>query len=78
MATISGRHLVGGVPVAGIIVRCYPYTGRNIELAVLEDSTTTDANGDYSLACADTGLRLRTIIDPDNVKRALIHEVTPV
>ena len=77
MAAITGKHTVDGVPVEGIIIRCYPYTGRNIALATLEDATMTDVNGDYSLSCADTGLRLRKIIDPNNAKKALIDEVTP-
>jgi len=78
MATISGTHSEDSVVVAGYEVACYNYSSRTIANAsAVEDTDTTDVNGEWALTTSNTGTRIVILRDPDDVKKMIVIEATP-
>jgi len=74
MATLSGTYNEDGAPVQGALVTCYDYSNYDISnLTGLVDSTTTAADGTYTLTTATTGLHLVKIVSPGDVKKGTVY-----
>lgn len=75
--TITGIAKKDGTVWQGAIVRCYLYNNAVANVATLADSDTTAADGSYTLTTTNTQTHLLIIIDPDDIKKAIIKVVTP-
>ena len=74
--TITGIAKKAGTVWEGAIVRCYLYNDA-VANVVLADSDTTAADGSYTLTTTNEQTHLLVVIDPDDVKKAIIKVVTP-
>lgn len=78
MPVITGTHKENGTPVQGYQVTCYDYGNRDIaNLTSLVDSTTTGADGSYTLTTVNTNLHLVRIVDPNDAMQGVVFLTIP-